>query len=276
MHVTPCAVLRPGSVDDIAAMISFCRRYDIKVATRGQAHTTFGQSLSPGLLIENGSLNQIHSIGPEGADVDAGVRWKDLIVRAYNEQRLTPAVITGYTNLSVGGTLSVGGISGRNYAGAQVDHVRELEVVTGAGDIRRCSMNQHRDLFEVVLAGLGQCAAITRVKMDMVPAKSMARLYNIEYVDNATFFRDFRTLISRGELNECYNLWFPGPGGSPFVYQIQALVYFDPDNPPDTAHLFRGLSVPPELVALQRPELPRLDPERGRAHRRAARDGSLG
>ena len=251
VQVTPCAVLRPGSVEDIATMIRFCRRHDIKVATRGQAHTTFGQSLSPGLLIENGSLNQIHSIGPDGADVDAGVRWKDLIIRAYNEQRLTPAVITGYTNLSIGGTLSVGGISGRNYAGAQVDHVRELEVVTGSGDVRRCSINQRRDLFEVVLAGLGQCAAITRVKLDLVPAKSMARLYNIEYVDNTTFFRDFRTLIGRGELNECYNLWFPGTGGSPFIYQIQALAYFDPDNPPDTAHLFRGLSVPPESVVFR-------------------------
>ena len=55
VQVLPCAVLRPGSVEDIARMIRFCRRHDIKVATRGQAHTTFGQSLSPGLLIENGS-----------------------------------------------------------------------------------------------------------------------------------------------------------------------------------------------------------------------------
>jgi FAD/FMN-containing dehydrogenase len=251
VRVVPCAVLRPGSVEDIAKMIRFCRLYGIKVATRGQAHTTFGQSLSPGLVIENRSLNQIHSIGPDGADVDAGVRWKDLIIRAYDEQRLTPAVITGYTNLSVGGTLSVGGISGRNYAGAQVDHVRELEVVTGAGDVRRCSLTQRRELFEVVLAGLGQCAAITRVKLDLVPAKSMARLYNLTYLDNATFFQDFRTLIRRGELDECYNLCAPGPGGSPFVYQIQAVSYFDPDSPPDTNHLFRGLSVPPAAAVFR-------------------------
>jgi cytokinin dehydrogenase len=40
---TPCAVLRPGSVNDIERMIHYCRRYDIKVATRGQGHTMFGQ-----------------------------------------------------------------------------------------------------------------------------------------------------------------------------------------------------------------------------------------
>jgi cytokinin dehydrogenase len=245
----PAAVLRPGSVEDIQRMIRYCRRYDLKVATRGQAHTMFGQSLSPGLVIENGTLNQIHSIGPEGADVDAGVRWKDLIIAAYAEG-LTPPVITGYTNLSIGGTLSVGGVSPRNYAGAQVDHVRELEVVTGVGNVRRCSEDRHTDLFEVMLAGLGQCGVITRAKMDLVPAKSMARLYTINHVDNAAFFRDLRTLINRGELDECYNLWVPPFGPTP-AYQIQAVAYFDPSHPPDTARLMRGLSVPHENVLFQ-------------------------
>jgi cytokinin dehydrogenase len=246
---TPAAVLRPGSVEDIQRMIRYCRRYDVKVSTRGQAHTMFGQSLSAGLVIENGSLNQIHSIGPEGADVDAGVRWKDLIIAAYAEG-LTPPVITGYTNLSIGGTLSVGGVSGRYYAGAQVDHVRELEVVTGVGNVHRCSENRHTDLFEVMLAGLGQCGVITRAKMDLVPVKSMARLYTINHVNNAAFFNDFRTLINRGELDECYNLWVPFFGPTP-AYQIQAVAYFDASQPPDTARLMRGLSVPHEDIQLQ-------------------------
>ena len=239
-------MLRPGSVRDIQQMIRYCRRYDIEVAVRGQAHTMFGQSLSPGLVIENATLNRIHSIGRHGADVDAGVRWKDLIIAAY-EQGLTPPVITGYTNLSIGGTLSVGGISGRNYAGAQVDHVRELEVVTGEGHFRRCSMHQHRDLFEVMLAGLGQCGVMTRVRMDLVPAKSKARLYNINYADNALFFHDLRTLINRGELNECFNLWVPQFGETP-GYQIQAVVYFDDNDPPNDARLMRGLSVPADQI----------------------------
>jgi cytokinin dehydrogenase len=256
VHRTPCAVLRPGSVQDIQKMIVYCRRFDLKVATRGQAHTTFGQALSPGLVIENGSLNRIHSIGPDGADVDAGVRWKDLILAAYDEG-LTPPVITGYTNLSIGGTLSVGGISGRNYAGAQVDHVRELDVVTGNGEFQRCSMNRHRDLFEVVLAGLGQCAVITRVKTDLVRVKPMVRLYSPVYFDTATLFRDVRTLIRRGELNEVYNIWAPGPAPTGFVGVLQAAAYFDPSNPPNNPRLMRGLSMPAETVPFQ--DIPYLD-----------------
>src|SRR5688572_25318731 len=44
VHNTPIAVLRPGSVRDIQRMIRFSRRHHIKVAVRGQGHTTFGQS----------------------------------------------------------------------------------------------------------------------------------------------------------------------------------------------------------------------------------------
>jgi FAD/FMN-containing dehydrogenase len=244
---TPCAVLRPGSGRDIQRMIRYCRRYNIEVAVRGQAHTTHGQALSSGLVIENGSLNRIHSLGRHGADVDAGVRWKDLLIAA-GARGLTPPVLTGYTNLSVGGTLSVGGVSGRNYAGAQVDHVRELEVVTGEGHVRRCSRHEQEDLFYAVLAGLGQCGVITRVKMDLVRARPMTRIYNPVYFDTATFFRDLRTLINRGELNEIYNLWVPGPSPSGFLAVMQLAAYYDPSDPPDDAWLLRDLSMPPEAV----------------------------
>jgi FAD/FMN-containing dehydrogenase len=253
---TPCAVLRPGSVSDISKMIHYCRRHRLQVTTRGQAHTMFGQSLSPGLVIENAPLGQIHSIGPDGADVDAGVRWKDLIIAAY-AQGLTPPVITGYTNLSVGGTLSVGGVSARNGNGAQVDHVQELEVVTGVGNVRRCSANQNSDLFEAMLAGLGQCGVITRVKMDLIPAKPMVRVYSPRYTDNATFFNDLRKLTNRGELNECFNVWFPGPTGTPHRYEISAAVYYDPSTPPDDSHLMRDLSMPVEEIAVR--DVPYLD-----------------
>ncbi|MGH9901258.1 MAG: FAD-binding protein, partial [Pyrinomonadaceae bacterium] len=239
---TPCAVLRAGSVDDIQKMVRFCRRHHIKVAARGQGHTTHGQGLTCGLVIENSALNTIHSIGPDGADVDAGVLWKDLIIAAVS-QGLTPPVITGYTQLSVGGTLSVGGISPGYGEGAQVDRVRELEVVTGEGRVVRCSERRHRKLFEAVLAGLGQCGVITRAVVDLVPAKQLARTYLLHYTDNAVFFSDLRKLINRGEIEHVFNIWFPQ--GTGFGYQINAITFYDPEDPPDDDFLLRGLSLPP-------------------------------
>ncbi len=252
---TPGAILKPGSVEDIRAMIKYCRRRGIVVAARGQHHTTFGQGLvAGGLTIEMSSLDAIHSFDAGGADVDAGVKWKDLL-QVTVPNGLAPPVLTAFTGLSIGGTLSVGGISPTWSQGPQVDHVQELEVVTGEGELVRCSPSHHSELFEGVLAGLGQLGIITRARVDLVPVKAMTRTYLLYYVDNATFFADLRTLLNRGEFNDLWNLWSISDGAP--VYQLNATVQFDPANPPDDAHLLRGLSF--NAAALQTQDAPYLN-----------------
>jgi FAD/FMN-containing dehydrogenase len=250
VHETPRAVLRPGSVDDIAKMVRFCRRHSISVAARGQGHSTDGQSLvEGGLSIDMSTLNTIHSITGTSADVAGGLRWRELVA-ATVPLGLSPPVLTGYIGLSVGGTLSMGGISAGNTRGAQVDHVRELEVVTGAGDVVCCSEHRHRDLFEAVLAGLGQYAIITRAKVDLVPINPQTRTYLLHYVDNTTFFEDMRELLRRGEFDDIFTLWVPdGAGG--LLYQLNAVKYFDPASPPNDTTLLRDLNFDPSALGIQ-------------------------
>ncbi|WP_223885400.1 FAD-binding protein [Nocardia colli] len=240
----PAAVLRPRSAEDIAAMIRFCRAHDVSVSTRGAAHTTLGQGLTDGLVIENKYLNRIHSIGKDVAEVDAGILWKDLINAAYaRTPKLTPPAVTGYTSLTVGGTLSVGGLGGLVGAlntGLHVDHVRELEVVTGTGAIERCSPQHKPDLFEAVLGGLGQCGVITKAVLDLVPATERARSYVLEYTDNAKFFRDVRTLIERPAIDHVYAELY-SPDSAP-THRLYATVLYDPATPPDDAVATEGLT----------------------------------
>ncbi len=247
----PCAVLAPGSVADIRKMILFCRARGIPVSTRGHAHTTYGQSLSNGLIIENLVNNKIHSISPDCAVVDTGVQWRDLLKAAY-QQKLTPPALTGYVQLTVGGTLSVGGIGGlvgSKNSGMQIDRVRALEVVTGAADVVECSLAENRDLFEVMLGGLGQCGVMTKATIDLVPAKERARTYLLHYVDNATFFSDYRTLLERPGIDHVYTIWFP-PGTTTLVYQLNATVFYDLAAPPDDLTLTAGLHAVPVIEDL--------------------------
>jgi FAD/FMN-containing dehydrogenase len=242
VHKAPVAVLFPGSVRDIQEMMRFCKKHRISVAARGQGHSTFGQGLAKnGLVINMSSLNTIHSISSDCADVDAGVTWKDLVTETV-QFGLTPPGLTGYTKLSIGGTLSVGGVTPlKNDAGAQVDNVRELTVVTGTGSVKVCSRHKNRELFEGALAGLGQYGIIVRAVLDLVPAQALSRTYLINYSDNATFFTDLRMLLQRGELDGMYNLWVPdGAGGH--TYQLNAVKHFDAGSAPDDGHLLRGLS----------------------------------
>lgn len=244
---TPRAVLLPGSVEDIQRMVRYARHRDIKIAARGQGHTTFGQSqVENGLVVDMRSLNEIHSIEAGRAVVDAGVTWLDLVTQSV-ASGLTPPVLTGYLNLTVGGTLSVGGVSSSNRGGAQVDRVRALQVVTGAGDIVWCSLSRKRALFEAALAGLGQCCIITKAVIDMVQAPSMARVFLLNYANNDAFFDDMRTLLERGELNDVYMLGVPdGAGG--WIRQLNAVRFFEPDAQPDNDDLLRGLSIAPSAV----------------------------
>jgi cytokinin dehydrogenase len=238
---TPVAVLLPGSVQDIQKMVRFCRRHGIKIAPRGEGHTTFGQSqVAGGLSIDVRALNKIHSIDKHSADVDAGVRWSTLL-EATAPLGLSPPALTGYIDLTLGGVLSVGGVSPTNAQGGVVDNVRELEVVTGEGEVVRCSLDNNRDLFEAVLGGLGQCAIMTRVIVDLVPVPSQSRTFLLNYTNNATFFADFRTLLSRGEFDGLYNICTLTDAGV-LVYQLNAIKNFDPATPPDNTHLLRGLS----------------------------------
>jgi cytokinin dehydrogenase len=247
---TPCAVLRPGSVQDIRKMVGFCARHGIEVAPVGAHHAMFGQPLvSGGLVIEMQSLNTIHSIGTDGADVDAGVLWKDVIEAAF-EQGLTPASITSYLKTTVGGTLSMGviGMMSAYRTGAQVDHARQLQVVTGAGGLRSCSGTQNSDLFEAALAGLGQCGLITRATIDLVPAKRLARTYRIGYSDIPTFFQDIRILANRGEFDSLGSIPQPGTA-QPLT--LWATVFHDPGDVPDASHLLRGLSPTADTAAFE-------------------------
>lgn len=244
IETLPVAVLRPGSADDVAKMVRFCRRHGIPIAARGQGHTTFGHSLTPGLSIEMASLSTIHSIGVDGAEVDAGAIWQDLIFAAAAEG-LTPPVLTGYTKLSIGGTLSVGGVSSTFGRGVQIEHVEWLDVVTGSGQLVRCSESHRRRLFEAVLGGLGQCGIIVRAKLGLVPAPAFVRLFNLVYFDNAQFFGDMRALLARDELDDLFNIFFPYPGPGGWGYQLNAAVGYDaPADAPDPATVLRDLSQP--------------------------------
>jgi FAD/FMN-containing dehydrogenase len=242
---TPGAVLRPGSVDDISKMVSFCADRGIQVSARGQGHTTYGQALNQnGLVIEMRCLRRIHSVDSSTADVDGGVLWTELMTAAF-AQGLTPSLFTGYTELTIAGTLSVGGASpgAGSTRGLQIDHVQELEIVTGRGQVLRCSSSCNSDLFKAALGGLGQCGIITRAKIDIVPAQPMMRVYQFTYAVGASPVSDLRALVDRGETLGAYVSWTPN--GTSFVGQLFVSAPFTPGSPPDDGHLLRDLSLAP-------------------------------
>ena len=241
VHRRPIAVLRPGSVRDVARMVKFANMHRLQVAMRGQGHSTYGQAqVRGGVVIDSRTLATIHRITADRAVVDAGVQWLDLI-KATIAQGATPPVATDYLGLSVGGTLSVGGIGGAtSHHGMQVDNVLALEVVTGVGELVRCSPSENRDLFRSVLGGLGQFGVIVRATVRLVPAETTARVYHLFYPDLASFTAAQRTALADRRFSYLEGQIAPTESG--WSYQLEGVAYHSPPNTPDDAALTAGLN----------------------------------
>lgn len=242
IHRSPLAVLQPGSVNDIAVMLRYCREHRIPVAARGQGHATYGQAqVERGLVIDMTPLKTVQITGDRVA-VQAGALWSDLL-RATLAQNLTPPVLTDYIELSIGGTLSVGGVGGAtHHHGMQVDNVLELEVVTGAGDRKVCSPTAHADLFHAVLAGLGQCAIITRATLRLLPAPATVRRYQLLYPSVAALTADQRKVVRDGRFGYVEGqVVAPAEPGGAWGFLLEAVAFHDGTAPPDDATLLGDL-----------------------------------
>ncbi|RKN12507.1 FAD-binding protein [Streptomyces radicis] len=229
VHHPPGSVLRTGSVDDIAAMIRFCDAHHIEVAARGQGHATFGQAqVAGGLVIETEPLSRIGPVGEREVTVGAGAVWS-AVVKETLRHGLTPPVFTDYLELSVGGTLSVGGLGGQaRLFGAQVDNVIALEVVTGAGEVVSCSPTRRPDLFRAVLAGLGQCAVIVSATLRLISAPATVRRYQLSYSDLETFLDDQRRLAETGPFTYVEGTAEQDENGAYTSFVIEAVAYGPP------------------------------------------------
>ncbi|MFI9642525.1 FAD-binding protein [Micromonospora sp. NPDC051925] len=246
---TPRAVLRPGSVDDVVTAVRFARSHRLKIAMNGQSgtgtdresHSNYGQAHVPGgISIDARRLNRIHRIESGFAVVDAGVTWSELTAAALAQGR-TPPALPDYLHLTIGGTISVGGIGGTvQKHGLLCDTVEEVDVVTGTGELVTASLHRNRSLFLSVLAGGGQCGLIVRARVKLVPAPASAVVFSLFYDDLATYQADAERLVADGRFSHQAGEIVAKPDGSGWRYKLEAGRYYTGVEP-DQAALLSGL-----------------------------------
>jgi cytokinin dehydrogenase len=153
--------------------------------------------------------------------------------------------------LTVGGTLSLGGIGSQAFRyGPQVDNVVELQVVTGEGKLVSCSATHNSGLFNAVRSGLGQFGLIVRARVRLIPAPPNARLCHAFYSSLPTFLSDLEKLIDDGRFDTVQGFAVPdGAGG--WLYQLETTKNFSPGAEPDDAGLLSGLAFNPGTQSAQ-------------------------
>jgi cytokinin dehydrogenase len=248
----PQAVVRPASAEDVARVLKFAARHSLSVATRGGGHSQTGQSLGEHLVFDMASLCQLQRFGHGTATVQAGIKWRTL-VEHLAARRVSPPVLTNNLDVTVGGTLSLGGLGVASWRyGTQADTCLELEVVTGAGEIVRCSNDRNRDLFDAVRAGVGQFAVITEAVLKVRNHQPRFRSFYLLYDDLAALLADLKTLMTEGRFDALEAWCAPCPQGfkklggqrqafAQWFYPLHATIETGTDPVPAAADKLHGL-----------------------------------
>lgn len=242
VHEMPMAVLKPGSVHDIRRIVQLAGQLGFRVAARGPGHSLFGQTqIKGGVVVDMRCLAKVGVPRGNTITAAAGASWS-AVVDAALQQGLTPPVLPDYLPLSVGGTLSIGGVGFTTYQyGVQVDQVVELKIVTGDGALHTCSEFHNRDLFEVALAGQGQCGFITEATIRLVPAPTTVREFLLPYSGLEALMQDLTRLSDEARFDGFVSLLFPSKSGG-WQYILDCFSYFKPPHSSDNANLLAGLN----------------------------------
>ncbi|CAK9140538.1 unnamed protein product [Ilex paraguariensis] len=209
VHIIPSAVLYPSSITDIVDLVkfSFNSTVPFSIAARGHGHSARGQAMADrGVVVDMAALKN-HGDGGGirvswsralgfYADVGGEQLWIDVLGSTL-EHGLAPVSWTDYLYLTVGGTLSNGGISGQTFRyGPQIRNVFEMDVITGTGEFVTCSKHLNSELFFAVLGGLGQFGIITRARIVLDKAPNKVKWVRMLYSGFSVFTRDQEKLIS--------------------------------------------------------------------------------
>jgi cytokinin dehydrogenase len=195
VHRTPERVVLAGSPADVAAAVRWAAGRGLQLAPRGRGHSTFGRSqVEGGVVVDMSALRRVLRVEGDRVVVEAGATWSE-VVDATLARGLVPPVLPDYLELSVGGTLAVGGVGATTSAcGVVGDNVLELEAVTGTGERVTCSEGDA--LFDAIRAGLGQVGVVTRATLRLVPAPESVHVEERWFGDLATMLSEGRRLVA--------------------------------------------------------------------------------
>lgn len=250
----PAAVVRPSSAADVARAVKFAARRELSVSTRGTGHSQTGQSLSEHITLDLTSLEKVVSVDEKSCRVvcQGGLKWRGLVERLAT-QRLSPPVLTNNLDVTIGGTLSSAGLGVATWRrGTQADNCLELEVVTGEGEVVRCSAGQNRELFDAARAGMGQFGVITEATLALRRHQPKFRSYYLLYDDLGVLLNDLKILMTDERFDYLESWCVPCPQGfkkangqrqafAQWFYSLHATAETDGAGSPDAFEKLRGL-----------------------------------
>ncbi|MFJ5280943.1 FAD-binding protein [Streptomyces parvulus] len=154
--IRPQAIAYPADVHDVVECVNFARTSRVPLALRSGGHSYAGYSTGTGLVLDVGSLNSAR-VGDGRAVFGAGVKGGQAHLALAAAGAGLP--LGRCPTIGVAGVTLGGGLSAFTRAwGLACDHLREAEIVTADGRVRRVRADSpppDADLFWALCGGGG-------------------------------------------------------------------------------------------------------------------------
>ena len=204
--MSPVRVVRPTSVDELAAAVKQAAADDLRVKAIGSGHSFTAIGLTDGVQVDMSGLDRMVSVDtPTGlVTAQAGVPLHALNAVLHQHG-------LGLTNMgdidrqTVSGAVSTGTHgTGRESAGFAMQ-LAALELVLADGSQVSCSATERPELFELARVGLGALGILTSVTFQAEPAFVLRADEGPMPLDDV--LDGFDELVAANEHFEFY--WFP-------------------------------------------------------------------
>ena len=200
-------IVRPSRAAELPAIVAAAAREGLAVCIGGGWHAMGGQQFArDALLVDTRDMAAVVAFdaGRGLVEVEAGIMWPALIAWLRERQRgvARPWSIrqkqTGADRLSLGGSVAANA-HGRGLAMRPlVADVEALTVVGPDAVARRCSRDEHAELFRLVVGGYGLFGIVATVTLRLAPLVRLRR--RVVELEAAALMDAFDARIADGYL----------------------------------------------------------------------------
>jgi L-gulono-1,4-lactone dehydrogenase len=200
----PVETVRPGSADEVAAIVSSARERGLRVKAAGTGHSFTAIAVATGIQLDMSGLTGVIAVDGTKVTLGGGTVLHDLPplldplgLALQNMGDIDVQTITGATSTGTHGTgAKFGGLATR---------ISGATLVNGVGEILKVNATENAQLLPAVALGLGALGVLVDVTVECVPSFALSCVEQPEPLE--TVLNEWEQRIAAADHFEFY--WFP-------------------------------------------------------------------